>query len=188
MRFDICMHAEQVWNANWEEQNGGAMEGASVGFIRGQVIGLYDDILYNYYMMIWIWKWVFGLSTFICAPSKIKATIIWTIPRCQCIPDKKIDHRHHHQVRCQCWPHHHHRIHVSGSLSASLGGLCTHPKSGIDRSPSKPTISNATSGSDYFHDDGGGDYGDDWRHHHHFDYYKQQRQSSKCETIMIMIL
>ena len=89
MRFDICMHAEQVWNANWEEQNGGAMEGASAGFIRGQVIGLYDDILYNYYMMIWIWKWVFGLSTFICAPSKIKATIIWTIPRCQCIPDKK---------------------------------------------------------------------------------------------------
>ena len=47
MRFDKCMHAEQVWNANWEEQNGGAMEGASAGFIRGQVIGLYDDISYT---------------------------------------------------------------------------------------------------------------------------------------------
>ena len=34
MRFDICMHAEQVWNANWEEQNGGAMEGAQINVLK----------------------------------------------------------------------------------------------------------------------------------------------------------
>ena len=56
---------------------------------------------------------------------------------------------------------------VCGSLSASLGGLCAHPKSGIDRSPSLPTSSNATSSSDYGDDnddDGGGDNDSDIIH------------------------
>ena len=40
-----------------------------------------------------------------------------------------------------------------GGLSASLGGLCAHPKSGIDRSPSLPASSNATSSLEEDDDD-----------------------------------
>ena len=50
---------------------------------------------------------------------------------------------------------------VCGSLSASLGGLCAHPKSRIDRSPSLPTSSNATSSSDYSDDNDDDDDGGD---------------------------
>ena len=51
---------------------------------------------------------------------------------------------------------------VCGGLSASLGGLCAHPKSGIDRSPSLPASSNATSSLEEDDDDNdNNDYDDD---------------------------
>ena len=51
---------------------------------------------------------------------------------------------------------------VCGGLSASLGGLCAHPKSGIDRSPSLPASSNATSSLEEVDDDNdNNDYDDD---------------------------